>query len=128
MTFKIKLSKLLSHMNVGIVNKSIKIKHVYCKNLVPILKLLVSEGFLFGFKLTSCKKYFIIYLKFNKGYSSTNFFLLKSKVSSSKFISSYKLNSLNYKNPTFFAVTSSNKGLSSKSTSGVGGEYLFEIK
>ena len=131
MNFKIKLNKLVSHINGGLRKRSLKIKHPYSKNLEKLLKLFTVEGVILGFQVTKCSNFFLVYLKYGNSSKKIAKVSVKSKSSRLNFLTNYELKSKIYKKKTATIFVSSDKGIFTNNPSNFvklgGGEFLVEV-
>lgn len=131
MNFKLKLHRLVSHINGGLKSRSMKIKHPYSKNLEKVLKLLTVEGAILGFQVTKCSNFFFVYLKGSRKSFNKTKLVIHSKVSRLKFLSDYELKSHTYHNNSSNVFISSDKGIFVNTPQNLakfgGGEFLIEV-
>lgn len=121
MSLKKKLSLLIGKINSN-SKKVIKFKYIYHKKLDSVFKILIEQGFIYGYSIE--KKQITLYCKPRfKHYS------LHLIPKSSVYVSYYKIKSLMYKNPNNIFFLSTNIGLLSNKKivdAGIGG-YLFLV-
>ena len=121
MSLKKKLSLLIGKINSN-SKKIIKFKYIYHKKLDSVFKILIEQGFIYGYSIKNkeiilqCKPKFKLYT-------------LHLMQTTNVYVSYYKIKSLIYKNPTNIFFLSTNIGLLSNKKliqAGVGG-YLFLV-
>lgn len=99
MTFRKKLANLSCYFNND-SKKKIKIKYLYYNKLNMLFKKLITEGYIYGFKIVNSELTVFCKPTFQR-------YKLKFITTNKRFLSYYQLESLIYKNPltTFFVST-----------------------